>query len=276
LRESPSSFARSALTGSLVAAVLAVLLHSLIDFALFEPGVWMTFWTLLACLAALRLHRGPTVEPAVAHRSSRRKQLLACAAFMVFVAFVLWVWVPVYRTTVGIAASQRALASGRLDLAHAVLEDATQADRFSPTAPNLDGRLYLQQSAQVSGRAPAILEQAARFFREALERNPADYKNYEKLAMVYSQAGKHQEAYDWYLKAAGLYPGCERLWFELGRSAERLNQPQVALGHYRKAVEIEEQYREQFRRMYPDRASVVSRLGEKEYRLARERIAALQ
>jgi len=276
LRESSSGLARPALTASLVAAVLAVLLHSLIDFALFEPGVWMTFWTLLACLATLRFQRGPTADPAVAHRSSRRKQLLACAAFMVFVAFVLWVWMPVYRTTVGIAASQRALASARPDLAHAALEDATRADRFSAAAPNLDGRLYLQQSAQVSGRAPAILEQAARFFREALERNPADYKNYEKLAMVYSQEGKQQEAYDWYLKAAGLYPGCERLWFELGQLAERLKQPQVALGHYKKAVEIEEQYREQFRTMYPDRTSVVSRLGEKEYRLARERIAALQ
>jgi O-antigen ligase len=274
-QEAPSDLSHSALSASLVAAILAVLLHNLIDFALFEPGVWMTFWLLLACLAALRSRQEPAMQ-AVVHRSSRHKQLLACAAFMVLVAYVLWIWMPVYRTTIGIASSQQALASGRLDLAHAALEGATQADRLSPIAPNLEGRLYLQQSAQVSGKSPAILEQAARFFREALERSPADYKDYEKLAMVYSQAGKYQEAYDWYLKAAKLYPGRERLWFELGRLAERLNQPQAALGHYRKAIEIEEQYREQFRTMYPERKPVVSRLGEEQCRLAQERIGTLK
>ncbi len=38
-------------------AILAVLLHNLIDFALFEPGVWMAFWVVIACLAAMRVQQ---------------------------------------------------------------------------------------------------------------------------------------------------------------------------------------------------------------------------
>lgn len=274
-QQSPSGLAQSALSASLVAAVLAVLLHNLIDFAIFEPAVWMACWMLLACLAALRRHKEPPVQT-VAPRSSRRKQLSAVAAAALLVAYVCWIWMPACRMTTGIAKSQRMMSLGRVDLAHAALEEATQADRLSPAAPNFNGRLYLQRSAQASGQQAALLEQAARCFREALERSPADYKNYEKLAVVYRQAGKHQEAYDWYLKAARRYPGNERLWFESGQLAERMGQPQVALGHYRKAVEIEDRYRAQFRMMYPERKSVVSRLGEKEYRLAQERIGILQ
>lgn len=274
-RQLPSELAQSALSASLIAAVLAVLLHNLIDFAIFEPAVWMAFWILLACLAALRLHRRPPVQT-VAPRSSKRRQLAAVAAAASLVAYACWVWTPAYRTTAGIAKSQRAMSAGRVDLAHAALDEAARGDRLSPIAPNFNGRLYLQRASQTPGESAVLLQHAARCFHEAVERSPADYKNYEKLGMVYRQAGKRQEAYNWYLKAAGLYPGNERLWFELGQLAEQMKQPQIALGYYQKAVEIENLYRAQFRTMYPKRKSIISRLGEREYRLAQERIAVLQ
>jgi len=274
-RQSPPKLAQSALSASLIAAVLAVLLHNLIDFAIFEPAVWTAFWMLLACLAALRLHRRPPVQT-VAPRSSKRRQLAAVAAVASLVAYACWVWTPAHRTTAGIAKSQRAMSAGRVDLAHAALDEAARGDRLSPIAPNFNGRLYLQRASRNPGESTLLLEHAARCFHEAVERSPADYKNYEKLGMVYRQAGKRRDAYDWYLKAAMLYPGNERLWFELGQLAEQMKQPQIALGHYRKAVEIEDEYRRQFRTMYPERESIVSRLGENEYRLAQERIAVLQ
>ena len=120
-----------------------------------------------------------------------------------------------------------------------------------------------------------MLEEAARCFSEAIERNPADYKNYEKLAAVYSRLGQAQKAYETYLRAAACYPGSERIWFELAQAAEQIGKPGLALCHYTKAVEIEDSYRQQFRQMYPDREKVVSRLGDKEYQLARKRIAEL-
>ena len=120
-----------------------------------------------------------------------------------------------------------------------------------------------------------MLDEAARCLREAIHRNPADYKNYEKLARVYTCLGQPPQAYETYLRAAALYPGCERLWFELAQAAEQLGKPGLALCHYVKAVEIEDSYRQQFHQMYPDREKIVSRLGDREYRFAKRRIEEL-
>ncbi len=273
--ESESRLSRSVLYASLSGAIVAVLLHNLIDFAIFEPGVWTVFWVFLACLVGLHSHRiGPW--SAVLSRSRRIAWVAAIAASTLLAAYIFCIWAPAYRTTVGIGRSQRATSYGRFSLAHDVLVKAQAADRFSPSAANFNGRLYLQQFEQMSPKQTSVLEDAANCFREAIARNPADYKNYEKLAVVYDRLGRPRDAYDWYLKAARFYPGCDRLWFEMGRLAEALRQPEAALDHYTKAVEIEDAYRRQFQMMYPDRKRVVSRLGESQYGLAQERIARLR
>ncbi len=171
--------------------------------------------------------------------------------------------------------AQRTASTGGYDLAHQRLDEAVRADALSPVAANFNGRFYLQQYEQTREKRPVLLEEAARSFNKAIERNPANYKHYENLAMVYTLLGQPQKAYDWYLRAAGLYPGRERLWFELAQTAEKLGQAGLALCHYAKAVEIENSYREQFRQMYPDREKIASRLGDKEYQLAQKRIEEL-
>ena len=47
-----------------------------------------------------------------------------------------------------------------------------------------------------------------------------------------------------------------------------------ALHAYQKAVEIEDRYRIQFKKMYPNN-EIVSRLGEDKYQLAKKRISEL-
>jgi len=255
-------------------AVLAVLLHNLIDFALFEPGVWMAFWVVIACLIATRV-QPETGLCLTAHGGRHRKPLTLGIAAVLLGAYSLFVWKPACETAIGIQQAQHAASTGNYDMAHHYLEAAVRADSLSAVAANFNGRLYLQQYEQAQQKRTALLEEAVRCFREAIERNPADYKNYEKLAMVYGRLGQQQKAYDWYLRAAGLYPGCERLWFELAQTAEQLGKAGLALCHYTKAVEIEDSYRQQFRRMYPDREKIVSRLGDKEYQHAKKRIEEL-
>ena len=75
-------------------------------------------------------------------------------------------------------------------------------------------------------------------------------------------------------ETARRYPGKGMLQFELGKIAERLNDNKTALAHYKKAVQIEDGYRKQFRRMYPGR-EMFSRLGQNNYASAKERIAQL-
>jgi len=255
-------------------AVLAVLVHNLIDFALFEPGVWMTFWIALACLIAPQVQQRTGFRLAAAG-SRGRKPLALGLAVALFAAYGLYVWRPAYNVTIGLQQAQRAASAGNYDLAYRRLEAAAQADSLSPVAANFRGRLHLQQYEQAQHKQSAALEEAARCFREAIARSSAEYKNYEKLGLVYDRLGQPQEAYEWYLKAAELYPGCERLWFELARISEQLGRPNDALRHYTKAVEIEDGFGRQFRQMYPEREHVVSRLGDRQYQHARKRIEEL-
>jgi O-antigen ligase len=252
-------------------AVLAVLLHNLVDFALFEPGVWMAFWITMACLIATRIPQGGGLR--ITTLGGRvRKPLTLGMGVALLGSYFLYVWIPAFDTATAIHYADYASS---YDVAHYRLETAMRSDPLSPVAANFNGRLYLQQCEQTQGKQPALLEEAARCFGEAIERNPADYKNYEKLATVYGRLGQPKKAYEWYLKAAGLYPGCERIWFELAKTAEQIGKTGLTLCHYTKAVEIEDSYRQQFRQMYPDREKVVSRLGDKEYQHAKRRIEEL-
>jgi O-antigen ligase/tetratricopeptide (TPR) repeat protein len=252
-------------------AVAGVLIHNLIDFALFEPGVWTTFWLILACVAAT--DGPPDTAPSEAQAAKPSvKASVVSVGVVLFAAYAMLVWQPVYVTTSNIHRAQSAAGAGRFDRAHDLLAAASQADPLSPTAAYLDGRMYVHEYDRTGRRQPELLEAAARRFQEAVDVNPADYKHYEKLGDVYSDLRRWEHAYDWYLQAANLYAGSGRLWFKAARAADMLGQPEKALPHYRQSVDVEDSYRTQFRQMYPERETVVSRLGQQRYRLAQRRI----
>jgi len=327
----PSRLDRAILLSALASAALAVLLHNLIDFAIFEPGVWMTFWVVTACVAAAissrqtrssdvrqnaprrshiheigstqatrpggivkaeglgdggwANHRQAALDAATRRaRASRNWDVRNVPAIrpavvvvsLTLLGFYYWsVWRPVWNATTRMQKAQFAASAGQLDQAHDLLDAAFAADSLSAVPPSLNGRLYLQQYDEAGQKRPDLLEKAARCFRGAVETNPADYKNYEKLAQAYSAMKQWRQAHEWYAKAAELYPGCERLWFRLAQAAEQLGRTEAALAGYARAVDIEESYQQQFRRMYPNREKVVSRLGEKELAVARKRITEL-
>jgi len=82
-----------------------------------------------------------------------------------------------------------------------------------------------------------------------------------------AEVSTQQEKIDWLNKAfetASLavehYPGCARLRIELAKIA---------------AIDIEDKYRAQFRKMYPEREKIVSRLGEEKYQFAKQRLKLL-
>ena len=270
----PSRLDRTILSAALASAVLAALLHNLIDFAIFEPGVWMTFWVVIACLVAGHLPQRPD-------SSDVRRNVPAVRPAVVVISLVLlglyylYVWRPVWNATGKMQQAQRAISTGQLDQAHKLLDSAFAADPLSAVPPNLNGRLYVQQYQQAGQKRPDLLEKAVRCFRKAIDTSPADYKSYERLAQAYSAMKQWQQACEWYGRAAELYPGCERLWFKLAQAAEQLGRTDAALAGYAKAVDIEESYQQQFRRMYPDREKVISRLGDEDLAIAKKRIAEL-
>ncbi|MFQ6035741.1 MAG: O-antigen ligase family protein [Sedimentisphaerales bacterium] len=270
----------------LFCAVLGVLLHNLIDFAIFEPGVFTTFWAIIACIIANR-------DTQYAIRNTR--YVIIAAGVLILIVFVRHAWWPVYKSTTKIRQAQQTFSLGRLAHAHDLLSAAAEADRLDPTALNLNGRLYLQHYSQTvrkdstgaeiqseahvkrgtkylaPGFTGALLRKAEKCFLQAIQRNQADFKNYEKLSTVYELLGQTKEAYDWCLKATQLYPGSGRLRFKLAQIAEQLGKSETAMEQYKKAVEIEDKYRHQFKIIYPQRQEIVSRLGEEKYQFAKKR-----
>ncbi len=265
---------RAALLAALGCAAAGVLLHNLIDFAIFEPGVWTALWALMACLVAV----GRPVQVPAPVAVSHPKPLKLVASFVALLllgAYVQFVWLPVYESTARLQQGRQAASIGRFDRAHALLDTASAADALSPAAAYLNGRLYLQEAEHASTGRTSLLEKAAQCLCTAIDRDPADYKNYEKAGDVASLMGKPDAAYGWYAKAAGLYPGSGRLQLRLAQTAEQQADTAAALRHYRQAIEIEDAFQRQFRQMYPEREQMVSRLGREDYELAKRRIAEL-
>ncbi len=273
-KESATNVRHAALVGAaLGCAIAGVLVHNLIDFAIFEPGVWTTLWIVMACFIATGQPHSTRFDPV--HVTKPVKAIAVAIALLLFGAYVYFVWEPAYQGTTGTQQGREAAAMGRFDRAHALLDAASAADSLSPAASYVNGRLYLQEAEHAtSGRMP-LLEKAMQCFRVTIQRDPADYKNYEKAGDVASLSGKPEQAYDWYEKAAARYPGSGRLQLRLAQTAEELGRNDAALEHYRKAVEIEDAFQEQFRAMYPKRDQPISRLGQDNTNRAKQRIEEL-
>ncbi len=262
------------ISAALGCAILGVLVHNLIDFAIFEPGVWTTLWTLLACLVALTCKK--TGREAKTFRMTPPLKLAAGVVTLGIIGtYGGYILAPVFHMTVSIQDAYRAMAAGRTDRAHTLLDNASMADPLSPIPLNLNGRLYLQEYELTGARETPLLEKASACFVRATEVNPDDYRNYEKAAHTYRLLGQDEEAFMWYLKATDHYPGSGRIWLGLAQTADRLSKIESAVESYQKAVVIEDAFRAQFRQMYPERETVVSRLGQENYQLAKQRIEAL-
>jgi len=271
---------------ALFCAILGVLLHNLIDFAIFEPGVFTAFWAIAACLIALDLRQNsrPTfvLKPPLFARI-----ILPAAGLVIIWGYFNYALVPVAKTS---ARNLQAIRQGQqFGYAHQLLDEAAEQDQLDPTAPGLNGRLYLQHYNEIPSVQPALLKKAEACFLAAVARDKADYKNYEKLSDVYNLLAKTepgQEKFDWLnyaldsvWSAVEHYPGCGRLRVKMAEAAEQLGKTDssatgIAIAQYEKAVEIEDAYRNQFRIMYPGR-EVVSRLDKDKYQLAKQRIKQL-
>lgn len=268
----------------LICSVLSVMVHNLTDFALFEPGVFMTFWAMIACLAALSLN-AKSSSSLIRRPTLSVKLLIAAIAAAVTWVFVSYALAPVAESTAKIHRANAAISTGRFDDAHRLLKQAAEDDPLSSAALSLDGRLYLHQFESDQYKNSDLLLHSESCLKTAIERNSVSYLNFERLTDVYdllAENSAHTERTDWLSKAfdtastaVDRYPGIGRLHLKLGKIADQLGKKETAIEEYENAIEIEDQYRDQFQKMYPDREEVVSRIGEENYQFARLRIKEL-
>jgi len=213
------------------------------------------------------------------------KIVILVAVFGVSIFFIKYALVPLASSTAKMEKANIAISHGRFERAHILLDDASSADKLSPLALSLNARLYLHHYRQSPDKNPELLVCAEKCLKIAIERNSADFKKYERLTEVYlllSEQSAGRDKTDWLNKAFSaassavkLYPGCGRLHFNIAQIAEKLDKTDIALNEYKKTIQIEGQYRDQFQQMYPEIKKIVSRLGEDKYRLAIERVRDL-
>ena len=270
---------------ALFCAVLGVAFHNLIDFAIFEPGVFTVFWVIIACLIAIYSQSNPRPQ-IVLKPTSFVKKLTVIAGLVLFGFYLNYVLIPVSKTSAKIQLANRAISFGRFDEAHRLLDRASEDDSLSSEALSLNSKLYLHHFKLTSSVNRDLLLQAEKHSLGAIQRNRAAFKNYERLTEAYTllaDTSKNQEKTDWLNKAFDntlftvehLYPGCARLRIELAKISELLGKTDIAIRQYEKAIKIEDKYRDQFREMYPKRKEVVSRLGDKKYLFAKQRLKYL-
>jgi len=267
---------------ALLCGLVAVLIHNLVDFALFEPGVWNIFWIVAAVLIACRHHAAQRDERPIPLTTGKR----LAAVVLLLTVFVIYIGTAFLGPWRANRLLRRAMTSERPN--REILEQLIAADPLSPAAAyntaTLLTQTYVQQRPML--KDPVLLQQAMYFGDIARKRNPADFKPWRLRAdiamMLAGQAQREQKtaylqtAYAALEEAAARYPGSDRIQFTMGRLADQLGRPEQALSHYRKAVALENAYREQFKMMYPDRTPVISRLGNTAYNTAKARIEELQ
>jgi O-antigen ligase/tetratricopeptide (TPR) repeat protein len=283
-RDSKSEIRNTNTAIAVFCAVLGVLVHNLFDFAIFEPGVLTTFWALIACLIAID-SRAQSRPLLVLKPELPVKIPAVAAAIVISWAYLNYVFIPVAASTFRIRQANMAVSSGRFEYAHRLLDEAANADVLSTSALSLDGRLYLHEYEITLDKNRDLLLHAETCLQSAIGRNNADFKNFERLTDTYRQlaeASAEPDKTDWLSKAFGMasraierYPGCGRLYFKQAQIADQIGNIDIAIEKYKKAVEIEDEYREQFRQMYPEREDVVSRIDKNMYLYAKERVEEL-
>jgi hypothetical protein len=262
---------------ALSCAVLGVLLHNLVDFAIFEPGVLTAFWAIIACIVATSCCRNPK-RRLVLSPPPFAKIVAAAAAVAIVLVYLSYVLVPVAASTTKMRQANKAISVGGFERAHRLLDQAAKDDSLSAAALSMNGRLYLHDFELTGGENRDLLLQAEKCFKAAISRNNAAFKDFERLTDAYcslAEVSAGQEAVDWWNKAfetalvaVERYPGCGRLHFNLAQIAEELGLDDTAVREYERAIRIEDEYRAQFRQMYPDTEEIVSRLGQEKYNLA--------
>jgi hypothetical protein len=268
---------------ALSCGILGFIIHNLIDFAIFEPGILTAFFAVLACLIALNKQSQNRTEPAAASPLWLKTGAILAFALTGY-AYFNYALIPVVKSTSDIKQVRRPMALGQVQLAHSYLDAAADADLLSSEAPAMNGNLYIQEFYRSDAQKEQLFNKAEQSLFIAAQRNPRDYKIFASLAELYSlyahlEPGQSDallnEALDSASEAVRLYPGDAELHLRLAQIAEDLKLEDIALKHYRIAVQIEDGFREQFKLMYPGR-KVISRLNEDKYLFAAQRIKDLE
>lgn len=262
---------------ALLCGILAVLLHNLIDFGIFEPGILTSLFAVIAVLVSYDDEHIWQLRP--------KYKYIPLNATILICAVCLWFFiVPSAKTAFKIEGVKKLSSYGYLEQAVSLAADAAADDVLNPSGAVLKGTLetYLYQ-VEPSKNAAKLFD-AEKSFLTAIWRDPADFKNYDKLSDTYQLLAEanpgqcsvwFEKAFDAINEAVRRYPSGGELHLKAASLAHQLNRIDEAIEHYMQVIAIEDAYREEFKIMYPGR-ELFSRIGEINYNFAKQRLGQLQ
>lgn len=266
---------------ALVCGLIAVLVHNLIDFAIFEPGVWSILWLFIAILVARQFNRSPNESERQIQFDRPQRFGLVAGIVLVGIIYLNAVLLPPLKAEILFRRS----TSSKVDPV-ALVEAAIAADSLSSGTAYQSAFMLKKIHEQQTVNNEHLLEKGHNWAHIAAMRNPAGFKPWRLLAeleILLSEQTEGEEkkdhlktAFDYLQNAIARYPGSGRLHYDLARIAGQLNRNDAALCHYTMAVEIEDAYRDQFKVMYPESQTIVSRLGQARYLQAKTKIETLR
>lgn len=286
--------------GIIVCGVLGVILHNIIDLAFFEPAVWTVFWIMLA--VSLAIKNNLSVNFLTNYRITNFRKIAAviclvglCAASIYYGVFVsvkvasnLSRAFTDYRIlfsppTMIWQQNDKYIQKQQLDKTIYYLDNAISANPMSSFLLSLKGKM-LYQAVFAEKADIENLYTAKNSFAAALVKNPYNYKDYESLAEISDKLAQLspqkkernlQAALDYLMQAVKLFPASERINYKIAYIGDQLGLEQVAAEYYRKTIEIEDAYLEEFKAAFKDEP-VVWRVGKEKYEYARNRLLDIE
>lgn len=266
--------------------LLGFLLHNSIDFSIFQPGVGTCFFALVATTVAMRRRNDSMRITQLNTNTPLRVFILICLIINPVVVF--------YRTVSPICAEQYHLKQAELHALQAhqyagsqpqnagasarydeCMEKAEQHARqaISKYSDNPDGnyflgRLYFLRWNRTQQKEDYLRDNAIFNFNIASYCDESNYKYYRRLSEVYQAALLRypddkvwlKKALESAAKALERYPAKSEMLIDYGRLLLTDNCPADALAAFEKALQSEQAFRDQQRRMYPDKIELQPRL----------------
>lgn len=263
------------LAAALACGLGAVLLHNLVDFALFEPGVWTMFWLTAGAgtaLINLQSSDGEIIE--VSFEPTRRRCMALGLPLAAAGLTAVYVVIPPLSRGVLMRNAINALDTRQAQL---LIAQAVAVDPLSTNAATAGAQLMKHRFEQrITVKDKTLLDKARTFAETAIRRAPADplpRRLLGEILLTAAEAAEHdaekrslqEAAYAAFQAAAVRYPGSDMLQYRLGVLADELGYVDEAAVFLTRALAIETAYRAQFQVMYPQQEEVISRLGPKAY-----------
>ena len=239
---------RRALVVGCYVGVIAFLIHSLVDFGLYVPGiatyVWLFMGMVLVARPSFKLYPYTLAQAGTGgHRRVRSYKLTTpCARIVMAIAIVsatVFLMITVGKPLIAERYFQQSAVYLRRGAVEEAVEYLNKAIRMNPRK----GALYFRLGSIYQHKG--LLDEAISQYRQAIERNPfmPHYRSTLGKALWDKARGQDKrlmkEAVGQFEKARDLFPARAKYRVLLGRIYELKGREEEALEQYEKALELD-------------------------------------